>query len=450
MTMKTELASARRFLREVMPEGARVLCAVSGGVDSMCLLEFLSVWGIGAGISVTAAHFNHSLRPTADRDETFVRDYCVRQGIPFLSGRGDTRQKAAESHLSIEEAARVLRYAFLETAAQQAGCQWICTAHHADDCAETMLLNLIRGTGSAGLAGIPRVRGTICRPFLDLTRQELEAYAAAHEIPHVEDETNRLEDASRNVLRHQVLPVLQELNPRAVENMTRTAAILAREDAAICVEARALLASARSLPEQLSIPCAALEKAPEAVAQRAILLALEACGGHSRDLTAAHTLAVASLLAHPRRVLSLPYGLTARRERDMLLLAKRPPLPQDAPLSPGTPVLFGGWSVQLGPKAPSGGLTYALTLPPHAPLYVSPLRPGERMILPGARGSRTLKRLCVDAGIPLSQRDGLPVLRCGEQPAAAPGIGIASSYTPRSSKETVFVTFLKLTEENRT
>ena len=207
MTKMNELTAAAEFLRGRFPHGGRVLCAVSGGLDSMCLLDYMTRQ---PSFSVGAAHFNHCLRGAeADRDEAFVRDFCAKRRIPFVSGSGDTRSLAEREGLSTEEAARRLRYEFLNKAAEDGGYDAILTAHHADDNAETVLLNLVRGTGSAGLAGIPQVRGNICRPFLRIPRAELAAYAAAHGVPHVEDSTNDDPDAAaRNALRSSVMPVL--------------------------------------------------------------------------------------------------------------------------------------------------------------------------------------------------------------------------------------------------
>ena len=171
MTTMNELAAAAEFLRCKFPHGGRVLCAVSGGLDSMCLLDYMTRQ---KGFSVAAAHFNHRLRGAeADRDEEFVRDYCAQRRIPFVSGSGDVRALAEREGLSTEEAARRLRYEFLQETAEKNGADAIFTAHHADDNAETVLLNLVRGTGSAGLAGIPQVRGNLCRPFLRIPRAEL-------------------------------------------------------------------------------------------------------------------------------------------------------------------------------------------------------------------------------------------------------------------------------------
>ena len=335
MATTSELAAARTVLDRELPRGGRVLCAVSGGLDSMCLLHFLHTRG--EGLTVLAAHFNHQLRGgAADRDEAFVRDWCAGVDIPFVSGSGDVRELAEREGLSVEEAARTLRYAFLEETAAREGCAAILTAHHADDNAETMLLNLLRGTGIRGLAGIPEVRGNILRPFLRITRAELAEYAAAHNIPHVEDETNQLDDAARNVLRHRVLPVLRELNPRAVENMIRTAELALRDEEALTQAAEELLEQGGGEPGQSAwLPVSACGGQPPAVLTRAVRMMLERTCGRRKDLTAAHTEAVLELLRSlPGKAVSLPYGLTARREAEVLRICCTG-VPEAAELRPG-------------------------------------------------------------------------------------------------------------------
>ena len=166
--------------------GRPALCAVSGGLDSMCLLTMAVQWGQAQGRRVAAAHFNHQLRGgDADRDERFVRDWCAAREIPFFAGRGDVRVFAEETGRTVEEAARQLRYKFLEETRRREGFGCILTAHHADDSAETMLLNLLRGTGLKGLTGIPDKRDCILRPLLGATRAELAAYAAELRITFV-------------------------------------------------------------------------------------------------------------------------------------------------------------------------------------------------------------------------------------------------------------------------
>ena len=447
MGTMNELASAGAFLRGHFPRGGKVLCAVSGGLDSMCLLDFLCRQ---REFSVTAAHFNHRLRGAeADRDEQFVRDYCAARGIPFLSGSGDTRALAEQEGLSVEEAARRLRYDFLNKAAEDGNYDAIFTAHHADDNAETVLLNLIRGTGSAGLAGIPQVRGKVCRPFLRVPRAELADYAAAHGVPHVEDATNADPDAAaRNALRSAVMPVLRQINPKCTENIARTSAILREESDALESMARGLMDQVKELPDGVSVPCLMLTDVPRAVAERAVLQLLARTAGHRKDLTAAHVLAVLDL-ARGRRTdleVSLPYGMTARRKKYTLEITRRPARSGAAPIAVGGTVEFGGTAVMISDHASPGALSVGL--PEEAAMAVTPWRPGDWLRLPGSRGPRSFKRLCAERGLTPEERDALPVLRVEEAHAADPVFGVQPDFAPCPGGQTVFVKFTKKTEEN--
>ena len=447
MTKMNELTAAAEFLNRKFPHGGRVLCAVSGGLDSMCLLDFMTRQ---PGFSVGAAHFNHRLREAeADRDEEFVRDHCGKRRIPFVSGSGDTRLLAEKEDLSIEEAARRLRYEFLNKAAEDGGYDAILTAHHADDNAETVLLNLVRGTGSAGLAGIPQVRGNICRPFLRIPRAELAAYAAAHGVPHVEDSTNDDPDAAaRNALRSSVMPVLRQINPKCVENIARTSAILREESDALESMARGLMNQIKELPDGVSVPCLMLTEVPQAVAERAVLQLIAQVAGHRKDLTAAHVLAVLDLARGrtEEREVSLPYGMTARRKKYSLEITRRPVRPAGLPIAVGGTVEFGGTAVMLSHQASPGALP--IRLPADAAVTVTSWRPNDWLRLPGSRGKRSFKRLCAERGITPEERDLLPVLRVGEAHAADPVFGVQPDFAPGSGEEPVFVKFTKKTEES--
>lgn len=450
MTKKNKasaLRSAKKTLRAWFPDGASVLAAVSGGVDSMCLLHLLMTWGAERGFQVTAAHFNHRLRgAAADRDERFVQDYCREHGVPFLSGSGDTQTLAENEGKSLEEAGRILRYAFLRSAAEQAGCPWVLTAHHADDNAETMLLNLIRGTGSAGLGGIPARRDGICRPFLDVTRAELLEYAAENEIPHMEDETNGTDEASRNVIRHRILPVLRELNPRAVENMARTAGILREENRLLETLAEQATAAADQTENGIRISCRVLTRVPDFLAERAALHLMECVCGCRKDLTEKHAAAVIALASGEKDgQVSLPYGLLARRVGSMLLIERREQPPEETVLPENTAVPFGNWTVWMKDSGPeSGGNAVCLRLKKELitqPLRITRWRASDYLRLPGARGGRSLKRLCADCGIPPAERDGLPVVRIDETPAAVPGIGVDVRFMPDPGEDVVQLLF---------
>ena len=446
MTTMNELTAAGAFLGRKFPHGGRVLCAVSGGLDSMCLLDFMTRQ---KGFSVGAAHFNHCLRGAeADRDEEFVREFCAQRRIPFVSGGGDTRALAEKEGLSIEEAARRLRYDFLNKAAEDGGYDAILTAHHADDNAETVLLNLVRGTGSAGLAGIPQVRGNLCRPFLRIPRAELADYASAHDVPYVEDSTNADPGAAaRNALRTTVMPVLRQLNPKFAENIARTSAILREESDALESMARGLTEQAKELPDGVAIPCLMLMDVPDAVAERTVLQLLARTAGHRKDLTAAHVVAVLDLARGrtEEAEVSLPYGMTARRKKYTLEITRRPASPRELPITVGGTVEFGGTAVTVSNTPLPGALP--IRLPAGAALTVTPWRPSDWLRLPGSRGKRSFKRLCAERGITSEERDAIPVLRVGEAHAADPVFGIQPDFAPGSGEETVFVKFYKKTEE---
>ena len=438
MTKTTiDLPEAKRFLSGV-PQP--ILAAVSGGRDSMCLLHVLHTWGEANRVEVIAAHFNHRLRgETADRDEAFVKRICAEWGIPCICGSGDTRTYAEQEGLSLEEAARILRYRFLEETRLQKGCVSILTAHHADDNAETMLLNLLRGTGLQGLTGIPEQRDHIFRPFLQVTRAELEAYATEHNIPFVEDETNALDDAARNVLRHKVLPVLKELNPRAVENMSRTAELLTQDVRALETAAEAVFSKAAVTPdEKAELPVSACEHQPQAVLSRVVLRLLAIVGGHQKDLAATHAEAVLDLIrGEVGREVSLPYSMTAQRETETLRIFRRTEVPESCSVAVGETVNFGSWRVTLGKEAVPN--SYAIAERPD--LAITLWRPQDRLTLAGSRGPRSLKRLFADAGIAPADRDVMPVLRTEDQIMAAPGIGVDVAFVPENERAAIYVSF---------
>lgn len=445
--MAHELVAARAFLRRRFPAGGRVLCAVSGGLDSMCLLHFLDTWGRANGFSAAAAHFNHRLRgELADRDQGFVEDWCAARGIPCFTGTGDTRALMEAAHLSLEEAARKLRYAFLEETARREGFAAILTAHHADDNAETMLLNLIRGTGTAGLTGIPQVRGNICRPFLRISRETLADYAKQYEVPHVEDETNQEDSAARNILRHHVFPILRDINPRAVENMSFTAGVVARESAALEELASALAEQAVRTGGVVSIACSALLNVPLAVAERAALQLLRAAAGREQDLGAAHVAAVLDLAEQGREDarVSLPYGLIAAVHSGVLTICRASRPPAAAVLERDRPLRWGGYTLTLLENREGTGLALR---PGEEPVQTAACEPGARLHLPGTNGARSVKRLCLDQRIPLEKREGLPAIYVGGRLAAVWPLGVDEEFLPVGTA-CRFIQIIEQPEEN--
>lgn len=202
---------------DLLPEKGLILCALSGGRDSVALLHFLKEHGF----SVAAAHFDHRLRPESAADAAFCRRLCETWGVPFYQGAGDVGALPGNT----EANARAARYAFLEETAAAAGAAVIATAHNADDNLETVLLHLTRGCGLNGLTGIRPRRGKIVRPLLKTPRAAIDAYVERCALPFAEDATNADPAYARNRIRHQVLPVLRSINPRVAEvagTMTHT------------------------------------------------------------------------------------------------------------------------------------------------------------------------------------------------------------------------------------
>ncbi len=447
MTTRTELLERAPYA--VLPRrGERILCAVSGGLDSMCLLHMLAAWCEARDGKVLAAHFNHGLRgEAADRDEAFVREICGQWDIPLTVGREDVAAYAKRERLSIEEAARNRRYAFLRRAAAEAGCERVYTAHHADDNAETVLLNLVRGTGLAGLTGMDWQREGLCRPLLGAAREELERYAAQWNIPHIEDETNAdPEAAARNLLRLQVMPLLKELNPRAVEHIHQTAGRLREADRSLEADAAERTARVEVQEGRVTLSMDALLGAPEAVRPRMLLRLFDLLGVGRKDVGAVHLSAILDLA---RRTawgkegrLSLPHGVTARYCRRWLILETRPQTLTEVQLAPGRPLRWGDCTLTLldGPGE-GGGISFQWRgRPGESPVVtVGPCVPGDRLTLPGSRRGRSIKRLCLDRHISLAERDRLPAVYVNGTLAAVWRLGVDTAFAPEGGGPCRFI-----------
>lgn len=196
------------------------IIGLSGGADSVALLLMLKE----GGFNVHAAHCNFLLRGAeSDRDEAFCVSLCQQLGVELHRAHFYTRTYAESHHVSIEMAARELRYKWFEQLRQDIGASGICVAHHRDDSVETVLLNLVRGTGLRGLMGIQPRNGSVLRPLLCVSRAEIEAFLAEKGQEYVTDSTNLEADVQRNIIRLEVLPLLRRLNPAVAENIQRTA-----------------------------------------------------------------------------------------------------------------------------------------------------------------------------------------------------------------------------------
>jgi len=431
----------------MLPKGELILCALSGGADSVYLLSRLWERQDELGYSLAAAHFDHHLRPTSGRDAQFASDLCAARGIPFFLGGGDVAAEAAARGTGLEETARDLRYAFLRETAEKLGASVIATAHNADDNAETILMNLTRGSGLEGLCGIPPRRGNIVRPLLTTTRTEIEAWLAERGIDHVEDETNTDETYTRNFLRAQVMPLLRQVNPRAIEHMTAAAARLKRDNDVLNANAARVAAEAHKAEDGWVISVKAFEFVPDPIAVRAARQLLLRVGGE--QVSAAHLNALVALIRgrDPSAMLHLPSVMVRRVYGDVLFTPwseKDGPL-LEQPLDPDGVTVWGDW-VAACACAPcpqnavrSPGEFWLSTERLAAPLSLRPRREGDELQPPG-RPCKTVKKWFIDEKIPRAVRETVPVLWDGTQIAAVGLLGPSVALLAKPGETALHIT----------
>ncbi|HEX8576583.1 MAG TPA: tRNA lysidine(34) synthetase TilS [Flavobacterium sp.] len=197
----------------------RIFIAVSGGIDSMVLLHLFQQ----LDFEIAVLHCNFNLRATeSNEDEFFIQQYCLENKIPFISVTFDTVKYAEDNKMSIQVAARALRYQWFYEQLEQKKFDFILTAHHLDDALETFIINLSRGTGIEGLSGIPMINDKVIRPLLNFDRNEIKAYAIENKIQWREDSSNSSDKYLRNKIRHQIVPVLKEVNPNFMNSFQNT------------------------------------------------------------------------------------------------------------------------------------------------------------------------------------------------------------------------------------
>lgn len=269
----------------LVPPGSQVLVGYSGGADSTCLLDLLH----RAGVPVIAAHLHHGQRPEADMEMKLCEAFCNQQGIQFIGGKADVPAISREMKVGLEEGGRHARYNFFQRAAAASGCDLIATAHTRTDLVETVLLNLARGTGLAGLAGIPARRDNIVRPLLMFTREETRQYCDEHALWTHDDPANSDIAFARARVRHRIAPEFRSINPRFDDAVARLAQIAGEEDDFLNGAAAAALEHAElPLNGELSFLTCDVEVAfrrsvlmalPPVLLRRALRLAASAVGG---------------------------------------------------------------------------------------------------------------------------------------------------------------------------
>jgi tRNA(Ile)-lysidine synthase len=424
------LAAIRR--RQLVEPGARVVAAVSGGADSVALAWILRELTDAKAVQLVAiAHLDHSLRGAESaRDTAFCRDLAGELGVPFEVEAVDVARLARDHAQSIEEAGREARYAFFDRVRVRASADVVATAHTRDDQAETVLMRLLRGAGTKGLAGIPPRRGTIVRPLLDLRRAELVSWLEGHTRRWMEDSTNADRAMTRNWIRHELLPRIAARFGAGVVDVLARGADLARADDGMLSEIAREVAPGiqQSAGDVIELNVPALCVQPLAIRQRVLRSALKCLGG--RGPSAAHVAAVLRMVesGHPARL------RLGRRALELSgagrVLSIREARPGDGP--PGA-----AWAYPLSipgeidvPEAAGrlkatpttlsavGGLEKVKRLPDgqavaaglEGPLVVRAWRPGDTLQVLGLSGRKKLQDLFVDRKVPRERRHTVPVV----------------------------------------
>ena len=426
---------------ELIPlRGKKLLCAVSGGADSMCLLHLL--WR--GGFDVAAAHFEHGIRGAESlRDAAFVEEYCRACGIPFFLGRGDAPKFAEEKGLSLEQAARELRYAFLEETADAIGASHILTAHTLDDNAETLLFNLVRGSGTPGITGIPKARGRILRPLLGVSRGEIMAYLRDNAVPHVEDSTNETDDYTRNLIRHRVIPVLKEINPRFPEAAARAAALAARDEDCLAALADDFIGRET---DGASLPLAAFRALHPAVASRVVRKCLPGLSmAQVEDVLSFAQGSEYALLDLPGRRLRREQGRLWLSPSEEICIPPRGLVPGEAMALPEAGLSVSVEIVTYGGEIHDLFKTSYLKCEILCPdLLCSGRLPGDS-IRPAGRGcTKKLSALFKEAGYTRAERDRTPVIRDDTGPLWVRGLALAERALPRPGERALKISFSEI------
>ena len=384
------LNKLQNFIRQydMLQPGDTVICAVSGGADSMALLWGMYLLREKLNIQLAAAHFNHGLRGAeSDRDEGFVRDFCLGYQIPFYCGSEQVKAGAK----GLEAAAREARYAYFRTLSGK-----VATAHTADDNTETILLHLVRGTGLKGLGAIAPVNGSLIRPMLCITREEVVSFLDEYCVPYINDSSNDTDAFLRNRIRHHVMPLLKQENPQLVPNLSAMALRLRQDEEAL------------AQPPETRVEV--LRQMHPAKRSRAIAACLENWG--VKEPEGNHIALVEQLIFsdRPSARAHLPGSITVCRDYGELTLCREEEtLAPKALRCPGE-TLIPELNLRVICTQADGIREEpdCFTVCPQGQPVLRARETGDDMRLPGGR--KSLKKLFIDRKIPARQRQRIPVI----------------------------------------
>ena len=447
--------------KELVFRGETIVLAVSGGPDSLCLLHLFNRLASEDSLRLVVAHLNHGLRPEAALEEAGVAALAACMSLPFMTKRINIRSYKKKFGLSEEAAGRRARYRFLLQVARNCQAEAIALGHHRDDQAETVLLNLLRGSGIDGLSGMLPLRlingVKLIRPLLDFRRSEIETYCLEHDLKPYTDSSNLETDYTRNKIRLELIPHLEErYNPRIREALAGLAELaaedrfyfehLARKKAGRLAERRG---------NYILLDLSSLNALPRAISSRVLRLLLRRYR-NGQELGRAHLNQLLKLAGEGKTGarLNLPGGLRAYRAKDDLILARKNDLKpekigEQELVIPGLTALPGRKAISARlaqkdglnwpPQCSSAYLDYDTI--PSGRIVIRSRKPGDRFHPHGATGSKKLKSFLIDQKVDQIFRDTLPLVTIGSEIIWVAGLRIAHPY--RVTNKTVKVLCLE-------
>jgi tRNA(Ile)-lysidine synthase len=417
--------------QQLCDRGATVIVAVSGGADSVALLDILASLA-ELQLKLIVAHLNHSLRGAeSDGDEAFVRELAAQYGLPCEVGRADVRELSNMHKLSLEEAGRAARYAFLHQLAAQYRAHAIALAHHADDQAETVLMRLLRGAGASGLAGIaPKTGNGLIRPLLGITRGEIETYLQARGLAFRTDSSNADTSFLRNRVRHELLPYLATFNPAVRDRLVATAAALAADEVLLeAVTDAAFARYGKISAGEVTLCLSGLAQEPAGVRLRLYRRAIFLVKGDLARLGSRHLHDIDRLVfsANPSGSLDLPDDIRVARDYARIFFNSAQErvehrLPETFLAGPGEyfipgcgrimveEAFFPGPAVEIPP-----GIAYFDAEAVPFPWLVRAFNAGDRIIPLGMTGHKKVKDIFIDMKVSLERRYRIPLLFSGDR-----------------------------------
>jgi tRNA(Ile)-lysidine synthase len=413
----------------------RVLIALSGGPDSVCLLHILKKLQEEFRLDLQSLYVDHGLRPgEAVCEIEFCKDLCAKFNLPFLTKKIDVKFYAREKKLNIQEAARELRYRAFEETGRELNAEKIALGHTSDDQAETLLMRLLRGTGPAGLSGIPPVRGKFIRPLIEVQRREIEQYLGEEKIDFIVDSSNLKRDYLRNDIRLSLMPRIKEINPNIVDTLSRTASIFREEERyfEILVTKALMKLMSRKTNSRIELflsPLAAMEKM---ILRRTLRRAIDETAG-LRGINFIHIEDIIELVkkGKPGDRLYLPHGIRAIKSYSTLILTSEPPvrLGVYSLEVPGEIVLKEAGMLIRATIQESHELEEDLVPAPESRLSTAAIFDADRLIFPlevrprkegdffyplGFGKKKKLQDFFVDEKVPRDERDAIPLIVSAE------------------------------------